>query len=148
MSETPPIHAFTPTKTGAHITRDDEVPISDPINGKVADRILVKEWRNDQTNALSYFLWRYETADDNGNWQPVWEIDSSHGTVHEHTYERRNGENKKGEPKAIRECQTIVELEVASDEASSMMFDGWKKKRDAYYHRRGPRSSRRRSRGL
>ena len=135
MSEPLPDPAFTSTKAGAHITRDDDVPLGEPNDGKFTDRLLIKEWRNDKTNALSFFVWRYETSDDDGNWQAVWEIDTFHGYVHEHTYNRLNGQNRKGEPKKICSCSSIEELEAASHLVSEMMFNRWESKRAAYYRR-------------
>ena len=135
MGEPLPHPAYIPTKDDAYIDRDDEIPLGSPAGGNFTDRLLIKEWRNDKTNALSFFFWAYETADANGDWSPVWEIDTSHGSVHEHTYDRRKRRNGKGEPTEICSCSSIEELEEASLRVSEMMFNGWESKRAAYYRR-------------
>ena len=91
------------------------------------DRLVVQEWRDLQSGALSDFVVSQQTLDaEGGDWKDVALVDAKHGTVHIHRYRRSGSEISRAE---ISGYSTREQLEDIYRGIHDHMFDTWEDNR-------------------
>ena len=91
------------------------------------DRLVVREWRDLQSGALSDFVVSQQTLDaEGGDWKDVALVDAKHGTVHIHRYRRSGSEISRAE---ISGYSTREQLEDIYRGIHDHMFDTWEDNR-------------------
>ena len=91
------------------------------------DRLIVREWRDEQNGALSDFVLVQQAFDlESGEWRDVALIDAKHGTVHIHRF-RRNGAKLPGQD--IESYSTREELEALYQVTEDRLFNTWEENR-------------------
>ena len=98
------------------------------------DRVIVREWRDEQNGALSDFVLTQQAFDlESREWRDVALIDAKHGTVHIHRF-RRSGIKLPGQD--IESYSTREELEALYQIVEDRLFDTWEENRRWWSSRR------------
>ena len=91
------------------------------------DRLVMREWRDQQNGALSDFVVSQQTFDPvSGDWKNVALVDTKHGSVHIHKYRKSGSEFSRAE---ISSYSTREELEDIHRDIQDYMFDNWEENR-------------------
>ena len=113
--------AFSPYRADASL---DELIVALNLDG---DRLVVREWRDPQSGALSDFVVSQQTfVPEVRGWKDVALVDAKHGAVHIHRYRRSGSEISRAD---IRSYSTRVELEDIYKGIHDYMFDIWEENR-------------------
>jgi len=91
------------------------------------DRLVVREWRDQQSGALSDFVVSQQTLDSgSGKWRDVALVDAKHGSVHIHRYRKSGKEISRTE---ISDYSTREQLEDIYRDIYDFVFDSWEENR-------------------
>lgn len=91
------------------------------------DRLVVREWRDEQSGALSDFMLAQQAFDhESGEWRNVALIDAKHGTVHIHRYRRNGSEYSRRD---IGGYSTREEMEEIYGRLHDQLRDAWEENR-------------------
>ena len=91
------------------------------------DRVVVREWRDEQSGALSDFVVTQQAIDSGAcEWKDVARVDTRHGTVHMHGFDKSGSEVSR---KEIRSYSTREELEDIYRRIDDELFEGWEENR-------------------
>lgn len=91
------------------------------------DRLVVREWRDQQSGALSDFVISQQTFDpESRSWKDVALIDAKHGNVHIHRYRKSGSEISRT---VINSYLTREELENEYKRVHNQLFDSWEESR-------------------
>ncbi len=91
------------------------------------DRVVVREWRDEQNGALSDFMLAQQAFDhETGEWRDVAIIDAKHGSVHIHKYRRSGAELSRRD---IGHYSTREEMEEIYGRVEKLLRDIWEENR-------------------
>lgn len=121
LSVRPATSSFRPYRVGT-----EEKKFEVYLNGEL-DLLVHREWRDQQSGALSDFVMTQHTLDlVSQEWKNVLVVDAKHGTVHAHLYHKSGSEISRT---VIRSYLTREELEDISRGIYDYVFDGWEENR-------------------
>ena len=87
------------------------------------DRVVVREWRDERSGSLSDFVVTQQAIDSGAcEWKDVARVDTRHGTVHMHGFDKSGSEVSR---KEIRSYSTREELEDIYRRIDDELFEGW-----------------------
>ena len=91
------------------------------------DRVVVREWRDEQSGALSDFMLAQQAFDhEAGEWRDVALIDAKHGSVHIHRYRRSGAEFPRRD---VGGYATREEMEEIYGRIEELLRDIWEENR-------------------